>query len=231
MSRKIMIAEVTAMAFTSVCVAGIDEKNRHIVRLAEPSPNRHLVQLLHLVPGALIDADVTVMRKPEHPHVEDAYWHPRRLKHLRDCTFDEMTIALSRDSFAGPHDAFGSPQFASASGNAGWLPTAGDRSLATIRATNVHITTSDGAPRLTFIDGNGTTWTSVPFQDLSAKIHSETCPDCRSKQTFIEMLRRDFDSAECLVRIGLTRPYASGDGPLACWLQVTNVLARAREHF
>jgi hypothetical protein len=61
--------------------------------------------------------------------------------------------------------------------------------------------------------------------------HQKECGDCLSR--FNRNLATEFSGSNALLRVGLTRPYTSGQYEKACWLQVTGVypLGRERRHF
>ena len=49
---------------------------------------------------------------------------------------------------------------------------------------------------------------------------------------YLANLTAEFASSDdCLLRVGLTRPYTPEGADTACWLQITNMFARPRAHF
>jgi hypothetical protein len=230
--RRIVLLDVTAMAGDSVCVAGLELPKKATVRLNTPSPRRTAVKRLGFKPGEIFELEFAPSRDATAPHIEDARWNALGLRRISTYGHKELTGLLGSLALASPREAFGDPAATGAGGNHAWTPGAGARSLATVRVKSVRTHRVGDRARLTFTDAAGTTWKSVPLQDLAVKLHTEECDDCRrGVDALIANVQRDFDATDCLIRIGLTRPYAPSDGAAACWLQVTNVFARPRSHF
>ena len=172
-----------------------------------------------------------MLREAQAPHVEDARWDMNRVKKVDLKKVDELTRALESSAIEGVGRAFGEPNIQSGHGNHGWQPGAGARSLATVRVKSISASRMETGIRMQLTDGQDRTWHGVPMQDLALRIHAETCAECQLPERLLSNAREEFDRQNVLVRVGLTRPYASADEPEACWLQVTNVLARPRVHF
>jgi hypothetical protein len=87
-------------------------------------------------------------------------------------------------------------------------------------------------PRVELRDASGAIWRGIPLQDLAIREHSTGCESCASN--YLRNLVADFAAEHALVRIGLTRPWGDperSDHREGCWLQVTNIFARACTHF
>lgn len=228
-----MLTDVTQMAADAVCVAGIDLASDETVRLANPQPTQRLITALGgLGPGDILKVDAKPLRKVEPPHTEDCEWNPRSLKRVGIAPLAEMLSALESTSFTSIQAAFGEPVTKGRYGNSSWTPERGTRSLATISVVYVRASADkNDRPRIAFKDDSLDYWQAVPMQDLRAKMHQANCPECEGS-TYIERLQGEFDANRALVRVGLTRAFSPGEGtePM-CWLQVTNILAKPREHF
>lgn len=233
MSRTIVLLDVTAMSADAVCVAGIDLANDQTVRLAQPQPTQRLIAALGgLAPGDIIKLDAKPLRTLDAPHVEDCEWNPRSLKKVGISPPAELRRAVESTLFTSVEQAFGEPVVRGKSGNSAWQPSVGVRSLATLSVLYVRAGTDrNERPRLTFKDDALDYWTAVPFQDLCVKRHQSKCDDCAGEQ-HVEHLKEEFDGNRTLIRVGLTRPFSPSEGvePL-CWLQVTNVFSKPRDHF
>lgn len=233
MSRTIMLLDVTQMSGDAVCVAGLDLATDEIVRLANPQPTQRLIAALGgLAPGDILKLDANPLRKLEPPHLEDCEWNPRSLKRVGSSTLSETQKALEATAFTSVQAAFGEPVTRGRYGNSSWVPGIGVRSLATISVVYVRAAADkNDRPRIAFKDDALDYWPAVPMQDLRAKLHQANCPECAG-EAYIERLQAEFDANRALIRVGLTRPFSPGEGtePM-CWLQVTNVLAKPREHF
>jgi hypothetical protein len=70
----------------------------------------------------------------------------------------------------------------------------------------------------------GRQWIAAPLQDLAVKRHRSTCLTC--KRHFEQVLRREFEGPDGLVRVGLAREWNGG-----CWLQVNAIFLGRRQHF
>ncbi len=231
MIRQLALLDVTAMSNDAVCVAGLDLDSRQTLRLNHPQPTRNLLDLLGgFVPGDVISVDCDRVASPERPHVEDAGWIPATVKKLRRLEPLELAELVRDTALQSVEEAFGVPALSSRNGNHAWTAGTGERSLATVRVHYVRLRVTQTGIRGAFRDEGDGYWQGVPFQDLQARLHGQRCAACATN--YFDHLRGDFDGNHLLIRIGLTRAYApSDDQPPACWLQVTNILARQRAHF
>lgn len=229
--RDVLILDLTEMSGANVCIAGIDLKSGATVRLSTPSPTRNTVRsLLGLVPGDVVHLDWEADRKRHPPHVEDARWNRLTARKVRTMPFPEVSAIVKPGAFNSITEAFGEPWFTSSNGNSAWRPARGEHSLASVNVRYVGIDEDRSRnPRIHLLDAAGKHRHGVPLQDLQAKVHASDCESCASQ--YMKNIRDDFAADSAIVRVGLTRPYKPPDHPEACWLQVTNVLARQRTHF
>ncbi|HYM14723.1 MAG TPA: hypothetical protein VEZ14_04130 [Dehalococcoidia bacterium] len=231
MTRTLVLLDVTAMSGDAVCVAGIDLDTRETLRLNDPPPTRTMLRRLEgLAPGDVIRVDWKPVRRPTPPHVEDGEWAPRSLKKIRVMAIPEIVALLSPGAFDSVEDAFGGHFYTGGGGNHAWKPSAGSRSLATIRTQYVRADERAGKLRITIRDERNAYLRGIPFQDLAVRLHATECRDCAD--SYLRRVREEFDGNRVLVRVGLTRSFAPDDDrPQGCWLQVTNVFGRPRQHF
>jgi len=229
-SRTIVLLDVTAMSGDAVCVAGIDLSTGETLRLNDPQPTRGMLRRFGgLVPGDVIRVDWQRARKVTLPHVEDGDWKPHALKKLQPLAFADVVQLVSRQAFDSIEGAFGK-YFYKGKENHAWKPGEGSRSLATLRVQYVRADSPDDRLRMALRDLRDAYWRGIPFQDLIVRSHATQCRACEG--TYLQRVRTEFHGNKVLVRVGLTRPFAPDkDHPEGCWLQVTNVLPRAREHF
>jgi hypothetical protein len=231
MSRTIVLLDVTAMSGDAVCVAGLDLGTDETVRLANPQPTQRLIAALGgLAPGDILKLDTKRVKNTVPPHVEDCEWNPRSLKKVGVSPSADLVKVVRPTVFASVEAAFGEPTIKGRNGNSAWEPGSGARSLATIAVLYVRAAADrNDRPRIAFKDDALGYWPGVPLQDLRVKQHQAKCQDCAAGH--LERIRSEFEANRTLIRVGLTRPFApEGSEPL-CWLQVTNVLAKPREHF
>ncbi len=227
---SVVLTDVTEMGGDNVCIAGIDLASGKTIRLSDRTPTRRLLAGHGgLRPGDVIDVKFEPMRRPEAPHVEDGRWEHLTLRKEGVFAFDDLQALLARQALRSVEEAFGEHAVAGRNGNHAWKPGKGVRSLATLHATGVHAILSANTLRVEFTDGAGVTWNAAPFQDLSVKTHPDTCDSCQRHH--LRNVAAEFDADDALIRIGLTRSFASSDTTAGCWLQVTNILARPRQHF
>jgi hypothetical protein len=137
---------------------------------------------------------------------------------------------LSADAFDCVEDAFGGPWIRGTGGNAAFRPGEGVRSLATIRALAVKVDVSFGKIRVTFEDAKNR-WAAVPLQDLLVKQHQQQCRTCASNLG--QALKREFEGAHAVVRVGLAREWQVPGQRSACWMQVNHIflMPAQRRHF
>jgi hypothetical protein len=232
MSRTIMLLELTQMSGDTVCLAGIDLASDQTVRLTNPQPTQRLVAMLGgLAPGDIVKVDAKPLRKLEPPHLEDCEWNPRSMKKVGMATLAEMRKAVEPTVFPSVKAAFGEPITNGRLGNSAWQPGEGMRSLATISVVYMRAGIDrNERPRFAFKDDALDYWPAVPMQDLRVKLHQATCSEC--ERDHVDCLKGEFEVNRGLVRVGLTRPFSPGEGtePM-CWLQVTNILGKERQHF
>ena len=229
--REVVLLDVTAMAGDAVCIAGVDRKTGEQLRLNDPQPTRAMVRRLGgLAPGDVLSIDWKAVRRPDPPHTEDGEWKLRSLKRLGHLDHAALTVLLSGSAFNSLGDAFGEAAFKGRNRNSAWRVRAGTRSLATLAVRYVRVEEDqDGRVRIAFKDAAGAYWGGVPFQDLSVRMHQDGCDDCA--KAFLARVQAEFTVNRSLIRVGLTRPFAPEGHETACWLQVTNIFARPREHF
>lgn len=228
-----MILDVTQMSGDAVCVAGIDLANDETVRLAGPQPTQRLLAALGGVdPGDIVKVEAKPLRKLEAPHAEDCEWNPRSFRRVGVASLADMQAAIAPGAFSSVQAAFGEPVTRGTFGNSSWSPASGTRSLATISVLYVRATSDrNERARIAFKDESLEYWQAVPLQDLRVKMHHLNCGDCEGT-AHVDQLQQEFDVNRCLIRVGLTRPFSPNEGtePM-CWLQVTNILGKEREHF
>ncbi len=231
MSRTIVLLDVTAMSSDTVCVAGLDIATDETIRLANPQPTQRLIAALGgLSPGDILKLDAKRLKNAVPPHVEDCEWNPRSLKRVGVSPACDLVKAVQPTVFTSVEAAFGEPSIKGRNGNSAWEPGSGARSLATISVLYVRAAADrNDRPRIAFKDDTLAYWPGVPLQDLRVKQHQAKCDGCA--RDHLERIKFEFDANRTLIRVGLTRPFApEGSEPL-CWLQVTNVLSKPREHF
>jgi hypothetical protein len=212
-----------------VCIAAAHQGRT--IRLANPQPRDEWVASVGgLMPGDVVSLDCRPIPKPAPPHTEDYEWDPATFVKRRRLTEDALIDRLSADAFDCVEDAFGTPWFCGANGNAAFRPGEGARSLATIRAITVKVHASFGEIRVTFEDAKNH-WAAVPLQDLLVKQHQQRCRTCASNLE--QALKREFESANAMVRVGLAREWRVPDHPSACWMQVNHIflMPAKRNHF
>ena len=231
MSRTIVLTDVTAMSGDAVCIAGIDLVSDQTVRLAQPQPTQRLVETIGgLAPGDILKLDCKPLRNAEPPHLEDCEWNPRSVKKVGVSSIKELQCAFASTIFNSVSQAFGDPSIKGRNGNSAWEPGSGTRSLATIAVCYVRACADkNDRVRLAFKDEALDYWPGVPLQDLRVKQHAAKCDTCHNDA--LNTIREEFDANRTLVRVGLTRPFAPEGSEPVCWLQVTNILAKPREHF
>jgi hypothetical protein len=224
-----IITDVTRMGPPRVCIAA--RHGKRTIRLDEPQPDeRFLVSVGGLQPGEVVSLEWGEDPFCEAPHVEDGDWEPRSVRKLGRLGTRQLLEVLSPDAATAINDAFGPAWFLSSRGNGAFRPGEGERSLASLIAHEVRVYQWFEGVRADFSDGYKR-WTNVPVEDLVVRQHQLDCPDCLSR--FNRNLAREFGSRDALLRVGLTRPYTSGQYEKACWLQVTGIypLGRDRRHF
>ena len=228
--RTVALLDVTMMQGDSVCIAGVDVESGATLRLNHPQPRR---RMLHdyggLRPGDVIAVEWVRSGNAHAPHIEDGDWDPVSLKRLDARPFDELMSMIKPTAFKAIPDALGTEWFEGANGNHGCASGAGERSLATIQMRRIRFERERERVRVALWDAGGGFWRGVPFQDLSVREHATTCAACRTGQ--FAWLRTEFEADDCLVRMGLTRPFPPEAARPLCWLQVTNIFARPRAHF
>jgi hypothetical protein len=231
MSRTIVLLDVTAMAGDTVCIAGLDLASDETVRLANPQPTQRLIAALGgLAPGDILKLDCKPLRNATPPHVEDCEWNPRSLKKVGVSPLPDLQKAVQPTIFSSVEQAFGPPSIRGRNGNSAWEPGSGAHSLATISVLYVRAgVDKNDRVRLAFKDDALAYWPGLPLQDLVVKCHQAKCEPCQNDP--VEQVRGDFDAKRALIRVGLTRPFAPEGAEPVCWLQVTNVLSKPREHF
>jgi hypothetical protein len=227
--RHIVLTDVTAMAGDAVCVAGIDLSDGATVRLNDPQPTlAMLARMGGLSVAEVIEVRCEPLSRVIPPHVEDHRWDPASVRDLGRLRHDELESLLRRQRFDSIVDAFGEPCHQGTNENHGWRPGAGARSLANIAARWVRLERIGVAPRVALVDGSGAHYRGIPFQDLVTRAHRDTCEPCND--AWFRNAKQEFDGDDCIVRVGLTPPCEERQ-PVVCWLQVTNILARPRQHF
>jgi hypothetical protein len=226
----VLLLNVTAMAGESVCVAGIDLVTKSAVRFSNPQPTRSMLKEPWLRCGHVIEVSYRPSSRLTGPHVEDADWDPQSVRLTRVAPGFELNDVAFRASFGSVEEAFGKRTFNSARGNAAWPEGQGPRSLACVRVRYIRLFERErGKLRAAFRDEASAYWHDVPVQDAIVRTHGESCLACRDR--FLANAKGDFEANACVIRVGLTRAADLPDYPRACWLQVTNVLARPRRHF
>ena len=227
---SVVLTDVTEMSGDAVCIAGVDLASGKTIRLSDRTPTRQMLRGHGgLRPGDIVSVKFDPKRRPEPPHVEDGRWDHLTLRKEGILVHDELQALLARHAFGSVQEAFGEYAVTGRNGNHGWKRGRGARSLATLRATGIRALTSFETLRVEFTDGAGVTWKAAPFQDLSVKTHPAACDACQ--RDHLRNVRAEFDAGDALIRIGLTREFASSGTMAGCWLQVTNILARPRAHF
>ncbi len=225
MRRRVVITDVTDMGIGLACVAGIDSRTRQVMRFETPRPQQALLDRIGgLIPGSVVEVEWTAVRAPRAPHVEDGNWVPETLVKHSQLNEEDFVGFLSADAFDSVAEAFGEPVIRGAGGNVAYRPGEGSRSLATIRARTTQLVVWPNKVRVKLVDRSGGQWSGAPLQDLAVKRHRSSCPTCRGRLE--EMLRREFEGSDGLVRVGLAREWNGG-----CWLQVNAVCIGRRQHF
>lgn len=227
---ELLLTDVTEMSGDSVCIAGIDLADDRCVRFADPTPTRaQLRRWGGLAPGEVLNIEYEFLRRPTPPHLEDARWKPESLRKLHAVPQD-LRDAARRLAFESVESAFGDTWFRSGNRSAAWRPESGERSLAFVRARYVRaVTGAGGGLRLAFRDDGDAYYGSVPFQDLRVKSHRGRCAECDGN--VLKLAQAELDANSCVVRVGLTRPFAQEHYETACWLQVNHLPHWQPSHF
>ena len=226
---ELLITDVTRMRVPYICIAGY--AGGRTIRLESPSPREDQLTGADVPrPGDVVDVSWRPKRGPTPPHVEDAEWRLSSLRRKRKLDVAAFTRVLEEGSHRSVKDAFGEPLLIGKSGNPAFPPGLGDRSLASIIATDVTVAIQYNRPRVEFKDGSDT-WKNLPFEDLVVHKHLEGCAHCRPNPE--GPLARDFSCVRAVLRIGLGRPFASNQHPAACWMQVNGIypIPPQRKHF
>jgi len=229
MSHELTVTDVTRMRAPNVCVAGVHQGRT--IRLNNPPPTDEWVASIGgLMPGDVVSVDCGPAAGPVPPHTEDAEWDPKTLVKRHRLTEDLLAEHLSTSAFARVEDAFGAPWIRGTGGNAAFKPGEGTRSLATIKVASVKVDVSFGKIRVAFQDTTQG-WAALPLQDLVVKQHQERCHVCASN--LAQTLKREFEGALAILRVGLARQWQVPGHPSACWMQVNHILLMPpkRKHF
>lgn len=225
-----IITDITRMQLPSgVCIAAAHQGRT--IRLANPQPRDEWVASVGgLMPGDVVSLDCRPIPKPAPPHTEDGEWDPTTFVKSHRLTENVLAERLCADAFDCVEDAFGTPWFCGARGNAAFRPGEGARSLATIRAMTVKVDVSFGKVRVTSEDAKNR-WAAVPLQDLLVKQHQQRCRTCASNLG--QALKREFEGAHAMVRVGLAREWQVPGQRSACWMQVNHIflVPAKRNHF
>lgn len=228
MLLEAVVTDVTRMQRPNVCIAATHEGRT--IRLHNPQPkDPWLKSIGGLVPGDVVSVDWRQAQSLP-PHTEDGTWDRSTFVKRHRLSEDVLTDQLSADAFDCVEDAFGSPWIRGTGGNAAFRPGEGTRSLATIRVLAVKVDVSFGKIRVTFEDTKSR-WAAVPFQDLVVKQHQQECQTCALN--LAQELKREFQAAHAILRVGLARQFQAGGHPSACWMQVNHVflMPAKRKHF
>lgn len=227
---KAIITDITDYHLPNVCIAALAGDRQ--IRLHEPKPLEQVVRAMHgLDRGSVIELKWTPSEALNPPHVEDGWWNNQTASNEGHLSDEELIAELEPSSFDSVREAFGEPVVFGKRGNCAFTPNAGQRSLATVRVESVHVSLEMGKVRVDFADSE-LTWKHAPLQDFGVNVHLRDCAECKRNAT--AQLRAEFERGPALLRVGLTRPTALGDYPLACWLQVNHIVPRrptANRHF
>lgn len=227
---KVVITDVTRMGGTRVCVAGLARSGP--IRLNDPSPTEAVLDGLDgLQPSDIIDVTWTAAETVVRPHVEDGQWNENTLSKIGSESHHDFCQRLARSAYSSVRQAFGKPYIKGSGGNVAFRPGRGDRSLATIKASEVHVYSEfDRKVRVDFSDASDT-YTMVALDDLCITQHKNRCRSCQNRLD--HHLGREFSGGSALVRVGLGRKFATPSHPEACWLQVNGIYRPGAEpkHF
>jgi hypothetical protein len=225
-----VLLDVTAMDRDAVCVAGWDIERSRMVRLNDPQPTKLMLgKFGGLKPGDIIEVSLRDIRATP-PHVEDAGWDVRSLRKIETCDHEHIRLIAEAEAFDGVEAAFGANHLRASNSNHGWPINEGVRSLAWVKVHYVRFNLDQqGRMRAAIRDVADKYWQGIPFQDLSVRTHLSDCAPCKGDP--LAAVKREFSINRCFVRVGLTRPFAPSAGDPRLWLQLTNVVARPREHF
>lgn len=230
MLLEAIITDITRRQFPNgVCIAAAHQGQT--IRLHNPQPDDRWVKSIGgLVPGDVVSLNCWPIPEPAPPHTEDCEWDPATFVKRRRLTEDALIDRLSTNAFDCVEDAFGRPEIRGKGGNAAFRPGEGARSLATIRAMTVEVDVSFEKVRVTFEDAKNR-WAAVPLQDLVVKQHQQQCRTCASNLG--QALKREFEGAHAMVRVGLARQWQVPGHPSACWMQVNHIflIPPKRKHF
>lgn len=229
MFLEALITDVTRMQPPNVCIAAAHRGRT--IRLHNPQPKGQWVNSIgRLMPGDVISVLWKPAQEPAPPHTEDGEWEPTTFVKRHRLAENALTERLSADAFDCVEDAFGTPWFRGTGGNAAFRPGKGARSLATIKVIAVKVDVSFGKVRVTFEDARNC-WAAVPLQDLLVKQHQQRCQTCASNLG--QALKREFEGAHAMVRVGLAREWQVPGHPSACWMQVNHIflMPAKRKHF
>jgi len=217
------------MRLPYICIAGL--AGERPIRLETPSPREDYFERIGLPrPGDVFDLSWRALRGATPPHVEDGEWRLSSLRRKHRLDLAALARVLQERAFHSVRDAFGEPFVIGKRGNPAFPPDAGDRSLASVVASNIKVTIQYNRPRVEFRDDSGS-WSNVPFEDLLVHQHLAACANCRANPQ--RPLTRDFNCDRAVLRIGLGRPFAGDPHPTACWLQVNGIypIPPNRSHF
>jgi hypothetical protein len=233
--NEAIITDVTRMLPPRVCIAALQAGRA--IRLNRPQPDEQLLSSIGgLLPGDRVSVEWLDNPFYVPPHVEDGMWEPQSFRKLNRLTKPELVDVLMPGAARSVGEAFGNEWFRSTPGSAGFRPGQGERSLASVIVRDVRVYPWFAGVRVDFSDAGGR-WTMVPLEDLVVRRHQTLCPECLTsrgrKSLFDRNLAKEFSAQQALVRVGLTRPYASDQYETACWLQVTGVypIGKKRRHF
>jgi hypothetical protein len=152
--------------------------------------------------------------RPRPPHVEGGSWAVRRK--LPQVGYVSFLNHLGKMAVTDLASAFGDYHDASKDGNPGFPPGRGTCSLATLRVSHseVYFDHRDKVRiRFRAVDSPELI-TGVPLNDLAFLQHLPGCSSCKRRARF----------GDCLLRIGLGRPFApDAERGESCWLQVNAI--------
>ncbi len=222
-TMRVVINHLTRMQPPYVCIAGVDEGGRHKRPVLDVGrPRRELLASgggpFSL--GAVVDLG-DVQRRPTPPEVEDVVFDPQHattVGHWKPSEFLQLLQNTAEDSLGS---IFGA-DLVRKSGTAAAVPVGnGNASLGVLRLKGAELVSqlefAKPTVRLRFEDpvlGE----LSIKVTDLRLWEADQTTPAVDG----IDEIRSDLD--ECLIAVGLTRPFQVSSYPgVWHWLQVNNV--------
>lgn len=227
MWQELLITDVTQMAGTRVCIAGINHKGQNI----RPNPRHGIIEVQHLIHPTFVmrpRAVVEMFLKPKldnvAPHLEDHAWDMQSgVRFLRMTSKLNFRRALYYSASKSVEAIFETPILR----NKNIQPGTGARSVGTIKARQVNaveyrVLDRDQKKRyaLSFIDPSGALFEDIPITDLALRRYFQSkLQQEKAADEVCEIIHERLSHAnEVWLRLGLGREWNGW-----CWLQVNGI--------